>query len=207
METNTPSYAGFWVRWFAQLVDTSVWAVSFFGALYILSATVGTSVETFIPGLLWFLLYVLLGAGLVKFLLHPYLIAQLGAGLGKLACGLHIVRLDGAQLTYKNALFREYIAKLASNALLGAGYYWIFRNQQRQGWHDSLAGTYVLKRYNGIGTGFLVLVLFLAINAGLAYKAFDTFRANTSLQYNLVTLVTQIQQDFTKAAPSTIQTF
>jgi len=199
MDTNNqPTYAGFWLRWFAQGVDIVIWALNFFVALYILSAFGSSSVEVFIPSLLWFLLYTILCAGLLKFYIHPYLISKLGAGLGKLVCGLQIVRSDGTALTYKNALFREFIAKIASNALLGLGYYWIYKNPQKQAWHDSLAGTYVVKKYHGFFAGLMVLILFLAINGGLAYKAVDNFRNNVTLQYDLTTLVTQFQQDLSK---------
>lgn len=197
---NNKQYAGFWIRWFAQAVDIVIWSLNFFVPLYLLSAFGSSSVETFIPSLLWFLLYVILCAGLLKFFVHPFLISKIGAGFGKLAYGLQIVRLDGSPLTYKNALFREFIAKIASNALLGLGYYWIYKNPQKQAWHDSLAGTYVVKKHNGFFAGLMVLILFLAINAGLAYKTFDNFRNNKTLQYDTATLVTQIQQDLNKNA-------
>jgi uncharacterized RDD family membrane protein YckC len=193
------NYAGFWLRWFAQGVDALIWLTNFFAALYVLSVFGSANVEAFIPGLLWFLLYVVFCAGLLKFFIHPYLISKTGAGFGKLACGLQITRLDGSRLTYKNALFREYIAKIASNALLGLGYYWIFRTPQKQGWHDSLAETYVVKKHNGLLTGIMVAIVFLAINGGLAYKTFDNYKNNLSLQYDIITLSTQIQQDLNKA--------
>lgn len=195
---NQTTCAGFWLRWFAQGVDVVIWLLNFFVALYLLSAFGSSGVETFIPSLLWFLLYTILCTGLLKFFIHPLLISKLGAGLGKLICGLQITQLDGSLLTYKNALFREFIAKIASNALLGLGYYWIFKTPQKQAWHDSLAGTYVVKKHHGFFAGLMVLILFVAINGGLAYKAFDNFRTNVTLQYDLATLVTQIQQDLNK---------
>lgn len=198
MDNTNYNYAGFWLRWFAQGLDSIIWSLNFFVALYFLSAFGSSTVETFVPSFLWFLLYAILCAGLLKFFIHPYLISKLGAGLGKLVCGLRIVRLDGSLLTYKNALFREFIAKIASNALLGLGYYWIFKTPQKQAWHDSLAGTYVVKKHHGFFAGLMVLILIIAINAGLAYRSFDNFRNNVTLQYDLATLVTQIQQDLNK---------
>ena len=200
---NQTAYAGFWLRWFAQGVDIIIWSLNFFIPLYLLSVFGSVDVATFVPSFLWFLLYVILCAGLVKFFVHPLLISRIGAGFGKLACGLQIVRLDGSSLTYKNALFREFIAKIASNALLGLGYYWIFKTPQKQAWHDSLAGTYVIKKHHGFFAGLMVLLLFFAVNAGLAYKAFDNFRTNKTLHYDLATLVTQIQQDLNKSTEPT----
>ena len=195
---NQTDFAGFWIRWFAEAVDIIVWSPNFFVPLFLLSAFGSSGVETFIPSFLWFLLYVILCTGILKLLIRPLLISKIGAGFGKLACGLQITRLDGSLLTYKNALFREYIAKIASNALLGLGYYWIFKNPQKQAWHDSLAGTYVIKKHNGFFAGLMVLILFLVIDGGLAYKAFENFKNNLTLQYDMATLVTQIQQDLNK---------
>lgn len=201
MDNNNNSqtnYAGFWIRWFAQGVDALIWSLNFFAPLYLLSVFGSAGLNTFILGFLWFLLYVLFVSGLIKFFLHPYLISKIGGGLGKLVCGLEIINQNGSRLTYKNALFREFIAKIASNALLGLGYYWIFKTPQKQGWHDSLAGTYVVKKHNGFFAGLMMLILFLAINGGLAYKSFDNFRNAKTLQYDLFTLTTQLQQDLSK---------
>lgn len=192
-----PTYAGFWLRYFAQLIDICIWSLNFFVPLYLLSTFGTANIQTFIPSFLWFLLYALVAGGLIKFFAHPWLISKIGGGLGKLVCGLEITNTDGSRLTFKNALFREVIAKIASNALLGYGYYAIFKDPHKQAWHDSLAGTYVVKKHNGFFVGLMVLVLFLAIIAGLSYKSYDNFKNAKTLQYDVMTTVTQIQQDFT----------
>ncbi len=202
VDSRQPAYAGFWIRYFAQLVDILVWSLNFFIPLYLLSAFAASNVQAFIPGFLWFLLYSLFVAGFIKFFMHPWLISKLGCGLGKFICGLEITNIDGSRLTYKNALFREFIAKIASNALLGYGYYQIFKTPQKQSWHDELAGTYVIKKHNGVFAGLMILVVFLTINGGLIYKSFANYKNATTLQYDIMTVITQIQQDFSK--PSTI---
>ena len=204
---NQLDYAGFWLRYLAQMVDSAIWSLNFFAPLYLLSAFGTSNVEVFIPALLWFILYALFAGPLVKFIAHPWLISHTGAGLGKLVCGLEIINHTESRLTFKNALFREYIAKIASNGLLGLGYYWIFKTPQKQGWHDGLAGTYVVKKHNGALTGLMALIIMLAVIFGLGYKTFDNFRNAKTLQYDIVTLVTQIQQDFTETlAPKTPST-
>jgi uncharacterized RDD family membrane protein YckC len=200
-QTAQPEYAGFWTRYFAQLIDIAVWSLNFFIPLYLLSTFATASLEKFVPGLLWFLLYALFAGPVIKFFVHPWLISNMGAGLGKLVCGLEIVNQTYSRLTYRNALFREYIAKIASNALLGLGYYWITKTPQRQGWHDGLAGTYVVKKHSGGFAGFMSLLLFLAIIAGLTYKSVQNFINAKTLQYDMATMVTQIQQDFTEDLP------
>lgn len=195
-------YAGFWLRYFAQIVDSTVWALNFFVPLYLLSVFGTENIQTFIPAFLWFLLYTLFGAGLIRFFGHPWLISRLGAGFGKLVCGLQITTVAGSRLTVKNALFRESVAKIASNALLGYGYYAIFKHSQKQAWHDELAGTYVVKKHSGLFAGLMVLVLTLTVITGLLYKSYDNFRNAKTLQYDVMTLITQIQQDFSSQPTS-----
>lgn len=201
------NYAGFWIRCLAQMVDSAIWSLNFFAPLYLLSAFGSSNIKVFVPSFLWFMLYVFLASPLFKFFAHPWLISRLGAGAGKMACGLEIVNCNKSRLTYKNALFREYIAKIASNGLLGLGYCWILKSSQRQGWHDGLAGTYVVKKHSGALAGLMSLITMLAVVFGLGYKAFDNFKNAKTLQYDIVTLVTQIRQDFAetpvpKSAPS-----
>jgi len=207
LQTLQLDYAGFWLRYLAQMVDSAIWSLNFFAPLYLLSVFGLTNVEAFIPAFLWFILYIFLAGPLVKFFVHPWLISHTGAGVGKLVCGLEIVNHMQSRLTFKNALFREYIAKIASNGLLGLGYYWIFKTPQKQGWHDGLAGTYVVKKHNGVLTGLMALIIMLAVIFGLGYKTFDDFKNAKTLQYDIMTLVTQIQQDFTETlAPKTPST-
>jgi len=201
---NQTKYAGFWIRYFAQMIDIFIWSLNFFIPFYLLSTFGTSSVDVFLPGFLWFLLYVTLVAGLTRFFVHPWLISKTGCGLGKLVCGLEITNQNGSRLTYKNALFREYIAKIASNALLGLGYYWIFRTPQKQGWHDSMAGTYVVKKHNGFFTGLMVLIIVLTAIAGMSYKSYNSFKNAKTLQFDIATIVTQTQQDITKALPEQI---
>ena len=57
------------------------------------------------------------------------------------ACGLS--RLDGSPLRFVDALVRG-IASLFSVAVVGLGFFWILKDEERQAWHDLIAGTYVV---------------------------------------------------------------
>jgi uncharacterized RDD family membrane protein YckC len=64
--------------------------------------------------------------------------------VGGLICQIRIVRTDGGQLTFADALIRA----LASIFSLGAffiGALWMLRDPESQTWHDKIAGTYVVK--------------------------------------------------------------
>ena len=188
-------YAGFWTRWFAEFTDIAIWWSLCFIGVFLLSRFGSGSAVDFIYNALWLAVCVIFIFPLVRTVIHPLLISSLGGGLGKLVFGLQIVRGDGPKLTYKNALFREYLAKIASNALFGLGYYWIFRTEKKQGWHDSLADTYVVKKHNGIITGLAVLTIMLITEFSLVYVSAANFAKNDTLKYDLTTLVTQISQE------------
>ena len=64
--------------------------------------------------------------------------------LGGIICQLRIVRLDNQPIRFVDALVRG-LAGIFSLAVLGLGFVWILRDQDRQAWHDRIAGTYVVK--------------------------------------------------------------
>jgi uncharacterized RDD family membrane protein YckC len=62
---------------------------------------------------------------------------------GGIVCQLRVVRLDGTPLRFVDALVRG-IASLFSLAVVGLGCLWILKDEERQSWHDMIAGTYVV---------------------------------------------------------------
>jgi uncharacterized RDD family membrane protein YckC len=62
---------------------------------------------------------------------------------GGIVCQLRVVRLDGSRLRFVDALVRG-IASLFSFAVAGLGCLWILKDEERQSWHDKIAGTYVV---------------------------------------------------------------
>ncbi len=68
-----------------------------------------------------------------------------GTTFGGIVCQLRVVRLDGSPLRFVDALVRG-IASLFSIAVVGLGCLWILKDEERQSWHDKIAGTYVVTR-------------------------------------------------------------
>jgi uncharacterized RDD family membrane protein YckC len=64
--------------------------------------------------------------------------------VGGIICQLRIVRIDGAPLTFADALVRG-LASIFSLAVFFIGALWILRDPDSQAWHDKIAGTYVVK--------------------------------------------------------------
>jgi uncharacterized RDD family membrane protein YckC len=66
-----------------------------------------------------------------------------GTTFGGIVCQLRVIRYDGSALRFVDALVRG-IAGVFSLAVLGLGCFWIVRDEERQSWHDKIAGTYVV---------------------------------------------------------------
>ena len=64
--------------------------------------------------------------------------------VGGIICQLRVVRIDGAPLTFADALVRG-LASIFSIAVFFIGALWILRDPDSQSWHDKIAGTYVVK--------------------------------------------------------------
>ncbi|MFQ5903368.1 MAG: RDD family protein [Candidatus Binatia bacterium] len=66
-----------------------------------------------------------------------------GKTVGKWFLGLRVVGAHQGPITYGQAFIR-WIGALIS-AFFGLGFLWILWNRQRRGWHDLLAGTWVIR--------------------------------------------------------------
>ena len=50
-----------------------------------------------------------------------------------------------SSIGFGTTLLREIIGKIISSIIILLGYIWILFDGQRQGWHDKIASTYVVK--------------------------------------------------------------
>ena len=73
------------------------------------------------------------------------MVATRGQSPGKIAIGIKIVKTDGSSIGFGTTLLREIIGKIISSIIILLGYIWILFDGQRQGWHDKIASTYVVK--------------------------------------------------------------
>jgi uncharacterized RDD family membrane protein YckC len=67
-----------------------------------------------------------------------------GQTLGMKALGIKVVKTDGSALTLSTAIIR-YIGLIISFLVLLIGVIWVAFDANKQGWHDKIAGTYVVK--------------------------------------------------------------
>lgn len=137
MPTQTPGmhYAGFWIRLVAVLVDSIILAI--IGRLLFGPQTVdfnGGGINTHGGGR--FVLSVVFMVG--------FWIWQ-SATPGKMLLGLKIVQEDGSKLTWQKALLR-YVGYMLSSVVFCLGFIWIGFDKRKQGWHDKIAKTFVVKK-------------------------------------------------------------
>jgi uncharacterized RDD family membrane protein YckC len=67
-----------------------------------------------------------------------------GQTLGSRALNIRVVKTDGSYLDYPGAFLR-YIGFVVSCVAVFLGVIWAAFDAQKQGWHDKIAGTYVVK--------------------------------------------------------------
>lgn len=63
---------------------------------------------------------------------------------GKMALGVKIVTEDGKPISTGRAIVR-YFGYIVSSIPLGLGFFWVAWDKKKQGWHDKIANTYVIK--------------------------------------------------------------
>ncbi len=73
-----------------------------------------------------------------------FLTQNKGQTPGKVFMGIRVVKANGAALTGADAVIR-YIGYYINTFFLFIGWLWAIPDANNQGWHDKLAGTYVVK--------------------------------------------------------------
>lgn len=83
--------------------------------------------------------------GIAYWIIVLFMVATRGQSPGKIAIGIKIVKMDGRPIGFGTTLLREILGKIVSAIILLLGYIWILFDGKRQGWHDKIASTYVVK--------------------------------------------------------------
>jgi len=131
-------YAGFWTRVAASLLDCIITGiigilVNFLVIAVLKNTSTTLATSNFIDLIIVWLYYALQESSPKQ------------ATLGKQALGIYVTDLDGNQITFLKATLR-YFAKILSTLILFIGYIMVAFTEKRQGLHDMIAGTLVLKR-------------------------------------------------------------
>ena len=74
----------------------------------------------------------------------------MGGTLGKRAFGLRVVSKEFGRPDWATVLFREVIGRIIVAGLFFVGYLWVAVDRRKQGWHDKIADTFVVKKVAGM---------------------------------------------------------
>jgi len=127
--SDTSQKAGFWIRLVAYLIDGVL--------LYVVNYILGLVLQD--------------AGGIVSFVVNiayfVYFWSGQGGGqtVGMRVFGLRVIRTDGSALTITQALIR-WVGLLVSFLCLLIGVIWVAFDANKQGWHDKIASTYVVKK-------------------------------------------------------------
>jgi uncharacterized RDD family membrane protein YckC len=137
--------AGFWIRFVAYSVDGAiVGLVQFILGWLLVFATGMTGSMTGDGQLAMSVVSGLLGIT-ISFAYGIFFIGYCGQTPGKMLVRIKVIRTDGSAVTYGHAFLREVVGKFISGILLGIGYLMVAFDSQKQGLHDKIADTYVVK--------------------------------------------------------------
>lgn len=137
--------AGFWIRGLALFMD----CVVLYGLSWLAEERLGIphdaigdaqGVDALLRGLPGLLL-----STAIALVFCTFMVGRWGATIGKMICGLRIVRGDGGRVTY-GLSFTRYFAEYLSVLALGLGYLWVALSPRKRAWHDYLCDTRVVFR-------------------------------------------------------------
>lgn len=136
-------YAGFWRRFVAYIIDGFlINAISFIIGLIMGAIIVASDGEiddvTMLVSYLFAFLVSLLYYGICES-------SPAQATLGKMALGLKVTDMDGNRISFGRAMGR-FLGKILSGLILCIGYLMIAFTEEKQGLHDMVARTLVVKK-------------------------------------------------------------
>jgi uncharacterized RDD family membrane protein YckC len=119
--------AGFWLRFSAAFLD---FILVFVTSLVVLQGILDYHGGPGLNFLLW-IVY------------HPVMWKLKGTTIGGIICGLKVVRLDDRPIDWSVAIVRT-ITAFMSFCVAGIGFIWVAFDDERQSWHDKVAGTTIV---------------------------------------------------------------
>ena len=138
-------YGGFWVRVVAYIIDIVLLGLAGGVISVVFGGASDLSDPASAPSLLLNLISLVLGvayfAGLES--------SQWQATVGKKAMGLVVTDTNGNRISFLRALGR-YFSKILSGLILGIGYIMVAFTERKQGLHDMIASTLVVKGEPGM---------------------------------------------------------
>lgn len=144
-----PEYAGFWIRVAAYIIDViALYVVQIIlVAVFMGSILINPGGMSDDPEAILYRLLPMYGLVLAAYWLYFALLessAQQGT-LGKMAVGIKVCDMHGQRLSFGHATGR-FFAKFLSSLTLLVGYIMVAFTEKKQGLHDMVAGTFVVRK-------------------------------------------------------------
>ena len=142
-ENHDLAYAGFWIRVWASIIDTVLITIITVPILLAIYGTQYFESEKIIEGPMDFLIsWVLPAIAVITFWVYR------AATPGKMAISSKIVDAQTGDQPSTGQFVGRYFAYFISALPLGLGFFWVAFDKKKQGWHDKLAGTVVVRKKN-----------------------------------------------------------
>lgn len=139
MHPNELEYVGFWPRVGATVIDMLLQLAILAPLTYAIYGRFSTPGFTYLGFGEFFLNFILPAAAVIAFWLYK------SATPGKMALSARIVDADtGAPLTMMQSFIR-YVGYFVSMIPLGVGFIWVAFDRRKQGWHDKMANSVVVR--------------------------------------------------------------
>lgn len=133
--------AGFWIRFVAVLIDSLlVTAVQGICGFFLGLAGGGMA-----NGEMLLVSVSFMFGSAVSVAYYVFFTGYCGQTPGKMALRIKVIRTDGSEISYGRAFLREAVGKFISALILFIGYLMAAFDSQKQGLHDRMADTYVIK--------------------------------------------------------------
>ena len=137
---NDQGYAGFWIRAWASIIDTILMLIIIMPILFAIYGADLWVRESFVAGFWDFIFQYILPA-IAVIILWIYK----SATPGKMLTGLIIVDAKTGEKPSTGQFIVRYLGYYVSIIPLSLGIIWVGIDKRKQGWHDKLAGTVVIK--------------------------------------------------------------
>lgn len=136
-EYDNAVYAGFWMRFWAYLLDLLVIASLNRIIVYPIVKAFDIPESSFIS-------VQAIATGAVFFVYFALMTKFLNQTLGKMVFGIKVISSRGEHLSWGTIIFREVVGRFISKTFFGIVYLWVAFSPEKQGVHDYFAETWVI---------------------------------------------------------------
>jgi len=139
---------GFWIRFIAYMIDNLI--LSIFSlillVLGIIAFGLGSSglAELGEDNIFILIVPLYIFYFIITIAYYTYFHGSTGQTIGKMACRLKVIKVDGKPLGYGKAFLR-WVGYIISGFIFNLGYLWAAWDKNKQAWHDKIAGSYVIR--------------------------------------------------------------